>query len=58
MNPLMVEVNSIEKLNDDLIQKAPDMITKKSPEELEELRQLFRIDLSNYSNPLNSHVFT
>ena len=38
MNPLMVEVNSIEKLNEDLIQKAPDMITKKSPEQIEELK--------------------
>lgn len=45
MNPLMVEVHSIEKFNEDLIQKAPDMITKKTPEEIEEIRQLLRIDL-------------
>ena len=34
------------------------MITKKTPEEIEEIRQLLRIDLVNYSNALNSHVFT
>lgn len=40
MNPIMVEVDSIEKLNDDLIQKAPDLITKKTVEEIEEFKEL------------------
>ena len=30
LNPIMVEVTSIEKLNEDLIQGAPDMVTLKT----------------------------
>jgi hypothetical protein len=41
MNPLMVEVQSIEKFNEDLIGKAPDNITQKTPDEIEELKLLF-----------------
>ena len=41
MNPLMVEVQSIEKFNEDLIEKAPDNITQKTPDEIEELKLLF-----------------
>ena len=41
MNPLMVEVHTIEKLNEDLICKAPDNITRKTPDEIEELKMLF-----------------
>ena len=41
MNPLMVEVQTIEKFNEDLIAKAPDNITQKSPDEIEELKLLF-----------------
>jgi hypothetical protein len=37
-NPLMVEVTTIEKFNDDLIQKAPELITRKSPEEIAEMK--------------------
>lgn len=37
-NPLMVEVTSIEKLNDELISRAPEHITKKTPEEIAELK--------------------
>ncbi len=38
MNPLMVEVTTIEKLNEDLIQKAPDLVSHKTNEEIEELK--------------------
>lgn len=40
LNPLMVEVTSIEKFNEDLISKAPSMITQKSSDEIEELKLL------------------
>lgn len=53
-NPITVEVDSIEKLNDDLIQKAPDMITKKTPEEIEEIKQLLTHENSNNSNAYSS----
>jgi hypothetical protein len=41
MNPLMVEVHTIEKLNEDLIGKAPDFITRKTNDEIEEFKLLF-----------------
>jgi hypothetical protein len=41
MNPLMVEVHTIEKFNEDLIGKAPDLITRKTNDEIEELKLLF-----------------
>jgi hypothetical protein len=40
MNPLLVDVQTIEKFNEDLIQKAPDLITQKTHEEIEEMKQL------------------
>ena len=40
LNPIMVEVDSIEKMNEDLIAKAPDKITRKTKEEIEELKEL------------------
>lgn len=42
----MVEAVSIEKFNEELIQKAPDLITKKSSEEIEEMKQLLGFNSS------------
>ena len=53
-NPITVEVDSIEKLNDDLIQKAPQLVTKKAPEEIEEIKQLLTHENSNNSNAYSS----
>jgi hypothetical protein len=51
MNPLMVEVHTIEKLNDDLIAKAPSLITKKTPAEIEELKMLFNYSAAQSEEP-------
>ena len=40
LNPLMVEVQTIEKFNEDLIQKAPELVTQKTQQEVEELKLL------------------
>ena len=53
-NPLMVEVTTIEKFNDDLIQKAPEHITRKTPEEIAELKQILCTSLNNQSSIDNS----
>ena len=45
-NPLLVDVMNIEKLNEDLIQKAPELITQKSQEEIDELKQLLGVNTS------------
>ena len=50
LNPLMVEVDSIEKLNNDLIAKAPDQITQKTPEEVIELKELLGQRDSSFLN--------
>ena len=44
MNPIMVEVDCIEKLNEDLIQKAPDIVTRKTAEEIEEYKELMGLN--------------
>ena len=44
LNPIMVEVDSIEKINEDLISKAPDKITRKTKEEIEEFKELMGIN--------------
>lgn len=39
-NPIMVEITGIEQLNEVLMAQAPEMITIKPPEEVEEVKQL------------------
>jgi hypothetical protein len=50
MNPLMVEVHSVEKFNDNLIQDAPEMVTQKTPEEIEEIKELLGLSTIMNSN--------
>lgn len=45
-NPLMASAVSIEKFNEELIAKAPTLITKKSTEEIEEMKQLLGFNSS------------
>lgn len=47
LNPIMVEVDSIEKINEELIAKAPDKITRKTKEEIEELKELMAMGNNN-----------
>jgi hypothetical protein len=49
----MVEVNTIEKFNEDLICKAPDNITQKTPDEVEELKLLFNCSAAQTSEEPN-----
>jgi hypothetical protein len=44
LNPIMVEVDSIEKLNEDFLQKAPDFISRKTPEEIDEYKELMGLN--------------
>lgn len=53
LNPLMVEVHTIEKFNDDLIQNAPEMVTQKTPEEIEEIKELLGLNSSNQNDNSN-----
>ena len=53
MNPIMVEVDSIEKINEDLQAKAPDIITKKTPEDIEEFKELMGYNNQNLFHNLS-----
>ena len=58
LNPIMVEVDSIEKINEDLISKAPDKISRKTKEEIDEFKEIMGMnkDTSNLSDlPATPH---
>ena len=40
MNPIMIDVDSIEKFNKDLETHAPDLVTKKTAQEIEEFKEI------------------
>ena len=40
MNPIMIDVDSIEKFNKDLETNAPELVTKKPAQEIEEFKEI------------------
>jgi Leucine-rich repeat (LRR) protein len=51
LNPLMVDVPSIDALDAKLVKNAPELITKKSAEEINEIKQLLGIRIQTEEEP-------